>query len=89
MKRQIILSIMVGLFLSGTLRAQSPAAVSAPVTLGPYEYETKPDHEAFRIFNPRKRRPRVRCCCRWGIGWPSAAIRSPNRKCTRGSSKPI
>ena len=54
MKRQIILSIMVGLFLNGTLRAQSPAAVSAPATLGPYEYETKPDHEAFRIFNPRK-----------------------------------
>ena len=54
MKRQIILSIMVGLFLDGTLRAQSPAAVSAPATLGPYEYETKPDHEAFRIFNPRK-----------------------------------
>ncbi len=54
MKRQIILSVVVGLFLNGTLRAQSPAAVSAPTTLGPYEYETKPDHEAFRIFNPRK-----------------------------------
>jgi len=54
MKRTIILSIVVGLFLGGTLRAQSPAAVPMPVTLGPYEYETKPDHEAFRAFNPRR-----------------------------------
>jgi lysophospholipase L1-like esterase len=27
------------------------------LTLGPYEYETKPDHEAFRAFNPRKAPP--------------------------------
>jgi lysophospholipase L1-like esterase len=54
MKRRILLSILIGLFLIGTLRAQAPAAVSVPVTLGPYEYETKPDHEAFRVFNPRK-----------------------------------
>lgn len=54
MKRQVMLSIVVALFLRGTLWAQPPAAVSAPVTLGPYEYETKPDHEAFRAINPRK-----------------------------------
>jgi len=54
MTRQILLSIVFGLSFSGTLRAQAPAALSAPVTLGPYEYETKPDHEAFRAFNPRK-----------------------------------
>jgi lysophospholipase L1-like esterase len=54
MTRKILLSLVIGLFLSGTLPAQAPATAAAPVTLGPYEYETKPDHEAFRIFNPRK-----------------------------------
>lgn len=54
MTRGIFLSIVMGLLLAGTLRAQPPAAVSAPAALGPYEYETKPDHEAFRAFNPRK-----------------------------------
>ncbi|MCA9084608.1 MAG: SGNH/GDSL hydrolase family protein [Planctomycetaceae bacterium] len=33
--------------------AQSTATSSA-VQLGPYEYETRPDHDAFRIYNPRK-----------------------------------
>lgn len=28
--------------------------VSAPVQFGPYLYETKPDHEAFQVFNPGK-----------------------------------
>jgi len=45
---------MISLALCATLRAQAPAPVAAPPALGTYEYETKPDHEAFRIFNPRK-----------------------------------
>ncbi|MCL4203219.1 MAG: SGNH/GDSL hydrolase family protein [Pirellulaceae bacterium] len=54
MTRRIFLSIVFGLCFSSMLRAQAPATVSTPATLGPYEYETKPDHEAFRAFNPRK-----------------------------------
>lgn len=34
------------------LAAEPP--VVAGVQLGPYEYETKPDHPAFAIYNPRK-----------------------------------
>ena len=30
------------------------SAPSTDTTLGPYEYEVKPDHEAFALFNPRK-----------------------------------
>lgn len=33
--------------------AQRAALATQPV-LGPYLYETKPDHEAFTVFNPRK-----------------------------------
>ncbi len=54
MTRSFLLSILVGSFLAGTALAQAPASVASPATLGRYEYETKPDHEAFRIFNPRK-----------------------------------
>ena len=54
MSRQFITSVVLGLVFSGALLAQSPATVSQPVALGPYEYEAKPDHEAFKIFNPRK-----------------------------------
>lgn len=54
MLRRLTLSIVLGLVISTAVRAQTPAAVSAPPVLGTYEYETKPDHEAFRIFNPRK-----------------------------------
>lgn len=54
MTRPILLAITFGLSFTGLLQAQTPTARSAPAALGPYEYETKPDHEAFRAFNPRK-----------------------------------
>ena len=53
MKHRFVLSLVAAVFLCGTLWAQ-PAAVQPPATFGPYEYETKPDDEAFRAFNPRK-----------------------------------
>ena len=54
MMRQVILSLVLGLLLRVPSQAQAPAAFSPPLTLGPYEYETKPDNEAFRAFNPRR-----------------------------------
>jgi lysophospholipase L1-like esterase len=42
---------------SAAVRAQQPQAPSVDVEFGPYEYEVKPDDEAFRIFNPRKAPP--------------------------------
>ncbi len=54
MLQRLTLSMVLGLVVSAVLRAQTPTAVSAPPVLGTYEYETKPDHEAFRIFNPRQ-----------------------------------
>lgn len=36
------------------VHAQPGNAPTAPVAFGPYEYETRPDHEAFKSFNPRK-----------------------------------
>ena len=42
----------------GTLaRAQQSQAPAAAVEFGPYEYEIKPDDEAFRKLNPRKAPP--------------------------------
>ena len=58
MKRRVVWTIFVGLLFgglcAGPLRAQTSATASAPVVLGPYEYEVKPDDDAFRIYNPRK-----------------------------------
>ncbi len=42
---------------SAAVRAQQPQAPSVDVEFGPYEYEVKPDDEAFRIFNPRNAPP--------------------------------
>lgn len=46
------------LFLSacvdGFAQAQSVPTKTAPTSMGPYLYETKPDHEAFNVFNPRR-----------------------------------
>lgn len=36
------------------LYAQPGNTPAAPITFGPYEYETRPDDEAFKSFNPRK-----------------------------------
>lgn len=51
MTHRILSSLVLGLLLVQSLPAQT---TSSGVTLGPYEYEVKPDHEAFRIYNPRK-----------------------------------
>ena len=51
MTHRILCSLFLGLFLIQSLPAQ---VTSSRQTLGPYEYEVKPDHEAFRIYNPRK-----------------------------------
>lgn len=37
--------------------AQLKSSGASPIELGPYLYETKPDHEAFKSFNPRKAPP--------------------------------
>ncbi|MGV3484721.1 MAG: SGNH/GDSL hydrolase family protein [Planctomycetaceae bacterium] len=52
---QTVLAALASLLLVATgVAAQSTSPHSAAVTLGPYEYEVKPDHEAFLAFNPRK-----------------------------------
>jgi hypothetical protein len=38
-------------------QAQVPAPAKTTLQLGPYEYETKPDHAVFKSFNPRKSPP--------------------------------
>lgn len=40
--------------LSTAAFAQSANPATTDITFGPYEYEVKPDHEAFRSLNPRK-----------------------------------
>ena len=51
MTHRILSSLVLVLLLVQSLPAQT---TSSGVTLGPYEYEVKPDHEAFKIYNPRK-----------------------------------
>ena len=51
MTHRILSSLLLGLLLLQNLPAQT---TSSRQTLGPYEYEVKPDHEAFKIYNPRK-----------------------------------
>jgi lysophospholipase L1-like esterase len=51
MKRFTIGLGLFSLLLTSTLLAQQP---STNVEFGPYEYETKPEHEAFKSFHPRK-----------------------------------
>lgn len=51
MSRRILTSLVLGLLLTQALPAQT---TSSQVTFGPYEYEVKPDNEAFKIYNPRK-----------------------------------
>lgn len=48
-----VLVVFLAVTASTPATAQS-AARKASSTLGPYLYETKPDHEAFAVFNPRK-----------------------------------
>lgn len=51
MKRFTIALGLLSLLLTSTLVAQQP---SKNVEFGPYSYETKPEHEAFKSFHPRK-----------------------------------
>ncbi len=51
--RFLPLAFFLFLATTGELHAQ----VADSKALGPYLYETKPDHEAFRSFNPRKAPP--------------------------------
>lgn len=53
MKQSVFIYCFLLIATSGTLLAQT-AISNAEVQLGPYEYETKPDHKAFKSFNPRK-----------------------------------
>ena len=55
MNRNIVVALTI--LISGSaahLRAQDRNATTTAAAFGPYEYETRPDHEAFRSFNPRK-----------------------------------
>ena len=54
MLRQSVLAVVLGISLGTVAWAQAPATAVAKIEFGPYEYETKPDHEAFWAFNPRK-----------------------------------
>ncbi len=57
MSRVFCLSISCFMSMSTLLFAQSGTVEMQPVVLGPYLYETKPDHDAFKVFNPRKAPP--------------------------------
>lgn len=52
--RHLVCSVLCLAIATVTLHAQSAAPSALTKTLGPYLYETKPDHEAFRSFNLRK-----------------------------------
>jgi lysophospholipase L1-like esterase len=44
----------IALLGDGSAFGQEAATQAAELTYGPYEYEVRPDHEAFVAFNPRK-----------------------------------
>ncbi len=46
--------VICGLLITQPLAAQTPSTVTQQRVLGPYQYEVKPDHEAFKQFNPRR-----------------------------------
>ncbi|MEZ6063997.1 MAG: SGNH/GDSL hydrolase family protein [Planctomycetaceae bacterium] len=48
----VILFLLAGFATS--LNAQPTDTRAPDVVLGPYPYEAKPDHDAFKVFNPRK-----------------------------------
>lgn len=54
MNRLVLLLCLAIISLTKNATAQTESLASQDVTFGPYEYETKPDHDAFRSFNPRK-----------------------------------
>ncbi|MDG2222800.1 MAG: SGNH/GDSL hydrolase family protein [Rubripirellula sp.] len=54
MNRLVFLLFLVVLLHANHATAQTESRTSQNVTFGPYEYEAKPDHDAFRSFNPRK-----------------------------------
>lgn len=46
--------VLAGLLAGGIPLTHGQTTIAPLPVLGPYEYEVKPDHEAFRSFNPRK-----------------------------------
>lgn len=54
MNQALLATCSFVVLLSTTAFAQSANPVTTDITFGPYEYEVKPDHEAFRSLNPRK-----------------------------------
>lgn len=54
MSRLIFTLVLIVHFASSCAKAQPVSEGIPDVRFGPYDYETKPDHEAFRSFNPRK-----------------------------------
>jgi hypothetical protein len=55
--RPLSLSLLLVIVTTATLHAQPASQIVEQNALGPYLYETKPDHEAFQSFNPRKAPP--------------------------------
>ena len=51
------LSLVTAFVLFSTQAFAQQGTTATEVKLGPYEYEVKPDHEAFALFNPRKAPP--------------------------------
>jgi lysophospholipase L1-like esterase len=54
MNRVFLLAFIAVAAVTSDSHAQQTTAVQQPKILGPYLYETRPDHEAFGSFNPRK-----------------------------------
>lgn len=55
MNCQLIFTLSVlTIAAASSLLAQTGDVASQSVVFGPYEYEVRPDHEAFKSFNPRK-----------------------------------
>ncbi len=54
MNRLRLVPVVLCLIAAAAANAQSGDAAATGKLFGPYLYETKPDHEAFNVFNPRK-----------------------------------
>ena len=54
MSLRILTMLSCLLWLSHPASGQETAESTSKVAFGPYDYEVKPDDEAFRLFNPRK-----------------------------------
>lgn len=54
MSLRILTMLSCLLWLSHPVSGQQTAESTSKVAFGPYDYEVKPDDEAFQLFNPRK-----------------------------------